>query len=125
NGGPTQTIALLPGSPALDHGNNALAVDSLGNLLTYDQRGTGFIRTFNGTVDIGAFEVQVPTQPPTITSASANPNPMTGTTTQLTAAATDPNGGNLIYTWSLLSGPPGSFASVPSGRVQSANQNGT
>ena len=27
NGGPTQTIALLPGSPAIDAGSNALAVD--------------------------------------------------------------------------------------------------
>ena len=27
NGGPTQTIALLPGSPAIDKGSNALAVD--------------------------------------------------------------------------------------------------
>ena len=27
NGGPTQTIALLPGSPAIDTGSNALAVD--------------------------------------------------------------------------------------------------
>jgi hypothetical protein len=46
-------------------------------------------------------------QPPSITSASANPNPVTGKTTQLTAGATDPNGGSLIYTWSLVSGPAG------------------
>ena len=69
NGGPTQTIALLPGSPAIDAGSNALAVDpSTGQPLTTDQRGTGFARIFNGTVDIGAYEVQpylvVTTQPP-------------------------------------------------------------
>ena len=40
NGGPTQTIALLPGSPAIDAGSNALAVDAQGNPLTTDQRGT-------------------------------------------------------------------------------------
>jgi PKD repeat protein len=44
-------------------------------------------------------------QPPNITSAGASPNPVTGKTTMLTAAATDPNGGGgLIFTWSA-SGP--------------------
>jgi hypothetical protein len=51
NGGPTRTHALLPGSPALDAGNNAYASD-------WDQRGPGFRRIVNGTIDIGAFEVQ-------------------------------------------------------------------
>ncbi len=35
NGGPTQTIALLFGSPAIDAGSNALAVDANGNPLVY------------------------------------------------------------------------------------------
>jgi hypothetical protein len=56
NGGPTLTIALLPGSPAIDAGSNALAVDPQGNPLATDQRGPGFPRIVNGTVDIGAFE---------------------------------------------------------------------
>jgi hypothetical protein len=50
-GGPTQTLALLPGSPALDAGSNALD----GGVST-DQRGVA--RIINGTVDIGAFESQ-------------------------------------------------------------------
>jgi len=60
NGGPTQTIALLPGSPAIDAGNNALAVDpTTGQPLTTDQRGA--LRGPAGlnagsTVDIGAYE---------------------------------------------------------------------
>ncbi len=58
NGGPTQTIALVSGSPAIDAGSNSLAVDSQGNPLATDQRGTGFPRIANGTVDIGAYEVQ-------------------------------------------------------------------
>jgi hypothetical protein len=54
-GGPTQTMALLPGSLALGSGNISLAVDpSSGQPLTTDQR--GFARTRNGTVDIGALE---------------------------------------------------------------------
>jgi len=57
-GGPTPTIALLAGSPALDHGDNALLSLSGQPSITTDQR--GFARIFNGTVDIGAFEAQPP-----------------------------------------------------------------
>lgn len=39
NGGPTQTMALLPGSPAIDAGNPAGCTDGQGNLLKTDQRG--------------------------------------------------------------------------------------
>jgi hypothetical protein len=60
NGGPTQTHALLLGSPAINAGNNALIPMGV----TEDQRGTGFPRIAFTTVDIGAFEVQ-PT-PPTV-----------------------------------------------------------
>jgi hypothetical protein len=51
NGGPTPTMALLPGSPAIDAGDNT-------NAPMWDQRGPGFRRIVNGTIDIGAFEVQ-------------------------------------------------------------------
>jgi predicted outer membrane repeat protein len=51
NGGPTQTMALLPGSPAIDAGDNTNATE-------FDQRGPGFPRIVNGIIDIGAFEVQ-------------------------------------------------------------------
>ena len=49
-GGPTQTMPLLPGSPAIDAGSNALIPSGV----TTDQR--GFNRIVDGTVDIGAFE---------------------------------------------------------------------
>jgi hypothetical protein len=50
---------LVSGSPAIDKGSNALAVDPTTNRpLTADQRGAGFPRIVNGTVDIGAYEVQ-------------------------------------------------------------------
>jgi len=54
-GGITPTMLLLPGSPAINHGANALAVDIHGNPLTSDQR--GFTRILGGQVDIGAVEV--------------------------------------------------------------------
>ena len=53
-GGTTQTHSLLRGSPAIDAGSNALAVDSNGNPLTTDQRGGSRVL---GTVEIGALEV--------------------------------------------------------------------
>ena len=57
NGGPTQTMALLPGSPAIDAGCVALAVDpTTGQPLAYDQRGPGFPRILGHSVDIGADE---------------------------------------------------------------------
>ena len=53
-GGPTQTIALLAGSPAIAAGSPALAVDPVtGQPLSTDQRGIGFPRMVNNTVDIG------------------------------------------------------------------------
>ncbi len=56
NGGPTETMALLAGSPAIGAGSVALAVEANGNPLTTDQRGPGYPRIVNGTVDIGAYE---------------------------------------------------------------------
>jgi hypothetical protein len=46
-----QTMALLSGSPAIDSGDNTNAPD-------WDQRGPGYPRIVNGTIDRGAFEVQ-------------------------------------------------------------------
>ena len=63
NGGPTQTMALLPGSPALDAGDPNYLTDTA-NPAAYDQRGTGFSRVVNGRIDIGAFEAQGSVQPP-------------------------------------------------------------
>ncbi|NJL01778.1 MAG: CHAT domain-containing protein [Spirulinaceae cyanobacterium SM2_1_0] len=64
NGGPTQTHALSPSSPAINAGNNGLA-PALRNIS--DQR--GFVPGIaGGTVDIGAFELGAvdPSPPPTL-----------------------------------------------------------
>lgn len=55
NGGITLTMELLPGSPAINAGDNANLLPSM----TTDQRGT-FNRIINGTVDVGAFEFIAP-----------------------------------------------------------------
>jgi hypothetical protein len=66
NGGPTQTHHLLPDSPALDAGDNSLALDAFNSTLTTDQRGAGFARFVDSldadataTVDIGALEADL------------------------------------------------------------------
>ena len=52
NGGPTQTMAIAPTSPALDAGSNP-------DGLAFDQRGSPFAREVpSGQSDIGAFELQ-------------------------------------------------------------------
>ncbi len=57
NGGPTQTRALLPGSPAVNAGNPAGCTGPFGTQLITDQR--GFKRPSGGRCDIGAFELQL------------------------------------------------------------------
>jgi hypothetical protein len=51
NGGPTWTMALLSGSPAINAGN----LNSAG-MPEFDQRGPGFPRIVGGRIDIGAYE---------------------------------------------------------------------
>ena len=58
NGGPTQTMALTAGSPAIDAGVAAGAsFDQRGRPRTYDDPGVANAATSDGT-DIGAFELQ-------------------------------------------------------------------
>jgi len=58
NGGPTFTHLPLPGSPAINAGNNAAG-------LTNDQRGSP--RVAGATADIGSFEVQLATKVASVT----------------------------------------------------------
>jgi len=69
NGGPTQTMALLPGSPAIAAADNSMAPAT-------DQRGYNRIDLAGETTDIGAFEVQSfdPPVPPKVTQF-ASPSP--------------------------------------------------
>lgn len=63
NGGPTLTMALLPGSPAIDAGSNSDAPAT-------DQR--GLARVVNGRIDIGAFETQQTGPAPHVTGTAGN-----------------------------------------------------
>lgn len=59
NGGLTRTHGLLPGSPAINAGDPS-AVAGVGGIPTFDQRGTGFGRVQDARIDMGAFELDVP-----------------------------------------------------------------
>jgi hypothetical protein len=62
NGGPTQTQALLPGSPAIDAGNPSGCTDNKGNLLKTDQRGAPRPgKEDTSGCDMGAYERQTDT----------------------------------------------------------------
>ena len=98
NGGPTFTHALLPGSPAIDAGDPNFAPPP-----DYDQRGPGFVRVFNGRIDVGSFEVQpTPTPTPTLTpTATATPTPTATPTSSPTptctgCSVTSPNCGTTV-----------------------------
>jgi hypothetical protein len=59
NGGPTDTMALLPGSPAIDSGNPSGCTDGAGHLLKTDQRGKPrHDKEDSGGCDRGAYERQ-------------------------------------------------------------------
>jgi hypothetical protein len=93
NGGPTKTMALLPGSPAIDAGDDVW----VGTLAT-DQRGTGFARVVGAHVDIGAYEAQNLSQ-----TISFGPlaNQTYGATVTLSATALS----NLPVSFAVKSGP--------------------
>jgi hypothetical protein len=104
NGGPTQTHALLSGSPAIDAGSNPA-------MLTNDQRGAGFPRVVGSAADIGAFEAQTLASPPTVTSIVINDGtPQRSLVTSLKVSFSEavdfPSGVTAAFTVERTSGGP-------------------
>jgi hypothetical protein len=89
NGGPTQTYALLNGSPAINAGVNALAVDQNNVSLGFDQRGAPNLRIRGPVVDIGAVEAFA--FEPTITASTTDED--TQSTSGLVVSANTADGG--------------------------------
>ncbi len=90
NGGPTQTIALLAGSPAID----AIppGINGCGTTITSDQRGVS--RPQGPGCDIGAFERVQDTTPPVITvpgPITTNATSQHGAVVTYSVSATDPD----------------------------------
>ncbi|MCA1666054.1 MAG: putative Ig domain-containing protein [Thermomicrobia bacterium] len=105
-GGPTQTVALLPGSPAIDAGDDtACATTGPAGVNSKDQRGV--IRPVGAHCDIGAFESQGFTltktsgdgQRTTATTAFTNPLVVAVAPSAAGAADNEPvNGGVVTFT---------------------------
>jgi hypothetical protein len=92
-GGPTQTMALLPGSPALDAGDPSFSAPG-----ATDQR--GFARISGAAVDIGAYEVQQPSLSP-----AALPNGISRVAYSQAITATEETGGaGGPYTFAVTAG---------------------
>lgn len=96
NGGPTMTVALIPGGPAIDAGNPAGCQGNTGSglvALSTDQR--GYLRTWGAHCDIGAFEAQpkpaalsAPKAGAAVSKASFSWKPATGAASQVLAVDT-------------------------------------
>jgi hypothetical protein len=89
NGGPTQTIALLTDSPAIDGGDDAICAQTgSGRVNGVDQRGAS--RTIGAGLhcDIGAYERPGSTPTPTPTPITPTPTPITPTPTPITPTPT-------------------------------------
>jgi uncharacterized repeat protein (TIGR01451 family) len=94
NGGPTQTIALQPGSPAIDA--IPVGANGCGTTITTDQRGVS--RPQGSSCDIGAFELVPPPADLAITKSGA-PNPVV-------------SGNRLTYTLTVTNNGPGGATGV-------------
>jgi hypothetical protein len=90
NGGPTQTVPLLQGSPAIDAGSDAVCAAAL--VGGKDQR--GIARPVGAHCDIGAFETgvinPVPAPKPTVPAGGA-PNPLPAARPPGTTSGPAPN----------------------------------
>ncbi|MBK8022880.1 MAG: hypothetical protein IPK19_15975 [Chloroflexi bacterium] len=118
NGGPTQTHALLPGSPAINAGTNAKAVDQNGAALTTDQRGTGFPRINNTTVDIGAYESTSNSLDVSISmQGRTNPHPHPSYVATIRVTIMPSGGGAVLYNQNYVTSQNGSFTipNLPAG----------
>jgi hypothetical protein len=106
NGRLTPTLALLPGSPALNAGSNS-AQSVTG---PFDQRGQGFARVASGTIDIGAFEFEPPPSsppsPPSPGGSSPTPKPTTLHTPALLHGIEAVNGNDTETVTDSLFGTP-------------------
>ncbi len=110
NGGPTSTYDLLDGSPAINAGDDS--VTGQPSNLTYDQRGLGYIRKYNGSVDIGAVEKQPPSNAPvarcqSIIVSAQNSCQYPFSASEVDGGSYDPDAGDSLTLTTNQSGPFG------------------
>ena len=101
NGGPTETMALQPDSPAINAGDNGLAVDPITQkALTRDQTGINE-RVLGRTVNIGAYESPYISTSTGLTSSASNDTSTYGTSVIFTATVSDIESGTGTPTGSV------------------------
>ncbi len=103
NGGPTQTEALLSGSPAINAGDPAACTDLVGNPLSTDQRGVARPQPPGARCDIGAYERALP-----IVATGAALAGQTNAVLVGTASNPDPRGGTVSFQY----GPTANYGST-------------
>lgn len=101
NGGPTETMATSPSSPALEHGDLGFNANGFEPPMTTDQRGS--LRIAGGRLDIGAYENSSVNQPPVITQMTG-PQTIectspTGTSATVSVSVADTDGNQLTIQW--------------------------
>jgi len=122
NGGPTATMALLPHSAAIDHGDPAFDPNAFAPPLTTDQRGS--LRVDNGQLDIGAYESAPPhfpkivslTDPQTVECTSHQ-----GTTASISVQVSDSKGHALVIQW-IVNNQVAQTDQIPAAKPTSAGQ---
>jgi predicted outer membrane repeat protein len=120
NGGPTATMALLPRSVAIDHGDPAFDPNAFATPLMTDQRGA--LRVDNGRLDIGAYESEPPhypkidslTGPQTVECASSG-----GTSASTSVQVSDSKGHALVIQW-IVNNEIKQTDQIPAGKPTSA-----
>jgi hypothetical protein len=132
NGGPTQTLALVPGSPAIDAGG-PVCLDANGDPLTTDQRGQPRPVDGNGdglaACDIGAIEFQSPAVL-TVTidikpgSAPNSINPKSRGVIPVAILTTDAFGATTVDPLSVRFGPHGATEAHHKGHIEDINHDG-
>ncbi|HZE57649.1 MAG TPA: choice-of-anchor Q domain-containing protein [Chthoniobacterales bacterium] len=122
NGGPTATMALLPRSLAIDHGDPAFDPNTFAPPLTTDQRGS--LRVDNARLDIGAYEAEPPhypkidslTGPQTVECTSYK-----GTSASISVQVSDSKGHALIIQW-IVDNQVKQTDQIPAAKPTSAGQ---
>ena len=113
--GPTITYSIQSGPGS---------INSSGLFTAGSTTGTTTIKAVSGSVSATATaNVVPPNQAPTVaTAAACNPNPVTGTTAQLSVLGADDNGeSNLTYTWTTTGTPPAAVSFSPNGTNAAKN----
>ena len=104
NGGPTETMALLLGSAAINTAIDAICAAAVGSpgfgAGGLDQRGV--VRPQGAHCDIGAFELEAPANTPPTADAGGPYSGDEGSPIEITGIASDPDLDSLMYAWSYV-----------------------